>query len=297
LIYLDQSQNQQVQVTAVQGNIPPLEKWTQGEELSLNRYDSLSRAAFNPHTALVIWPETSVPAQLEGGLYLRLCYFTDRANVTLVTGVPDYCMFGGHYRHLNGAVQIVPEKGVTARTYKKYLVPFGERVPFQWIYPGLGKLNLGQAEFLPGLRQALFTFTKDSVEVRYPVLICYESLFPELSRQAVRDGANLLVTISNDAWYGWSSEPAQIDALSRFRCIETRRSMARVSNAGISSIIDPMGTELCATGLFQTTFVTAPVPLERRTTFFVVYGEWLPVLMNVITGAALIFMAVRKRKQ
>ncbi len=160
----------------------------------------------------------------------------------------------------------------------------------------LGNLNFGQAEFLPGLRSTLFKVDADGRKIIFPALICFESIFPDLVRKFARRGANLLVTISNDAWYGRSSEPFQIAAISRFRCIETRRSMARATNTGISQLVDPLGRTVKRSELFSTTWIIAELPLLSQETFYVKHGDLFLAVVTLFYGLALLAAVIRKNQ-
>ncbi len=286
-----------IRVMAVQGNVPPQEKWAYGVEFSWLIYDSLTRMCIEDDIDLAIWPETALPTRVlrQVGFTYRLGLLSNDTEMSILTGASDYSRVGDDYRSLNGAFLVRPDEGIIDRYAKQWLVPFGERVPFQWLMPSLGKLNFGQAEFLPGLRLTLFEVEVEGAVARFPALICYESVFPDKARDAVRDGANLLTTISNDAWYGRSTQPYQIAALSRFRCIETRRAMARASNTGISLLVDPLGRELARTNLFEPGYLVADLPLLDVETFYVKYGNLFLIIITVIYGLALL-VAASKRK-
>ena len=182
------------------------------------------------------------------------------------------------------------------RYSKQYLVPFGERVPFQWLIPGLGNLNFGQAEFLPGLRSTLFQVNTSQAFMVFPALICFESAFPQVTRRFVKRGSNLLVTISNDAWYGKTSEPYQIAALSRFRCIETRRSMARAANTGISFLADPLGRVVAKSELGEKKWLIAELPLLSQKTFFVKHGDLFLLIATALYGLSLLLSVIVKKR-
>lgn len=284
-------------VAVMQGNIPPLEKWMRGAAFSIAVYDSLTRVAAGQETDLAVWPETAVPINLLHQSYYRekLSELADATGVTVITGASDNVRLRGESRPLNAAFLIAPGRGPIERYAKRQLVPFGERVPFQWIIPQLGELNLGQAEFLAGPRWTLFEAAGAKESIRFPALICYESAFPDLARQFARRGANLLVTISNDSWYGWSSEATQIAALSRFRAIETRRAMARASNSGISFLCDQLGRVVAQTKLFEVAWVGAVVPLCSEETFYVRHGDLFLGLVTGIYGLGLAMAAFRQR--
>jgi len=286
-----------VKVLIAQGNVPPQDKWTHGVEFSWVAYDSLTRSGAEDGVDLTIWPETAIPTRIlrQDAFILRLGSLANAMDLSILTGASDYCRVGDEYRPLNGAFLIRPDEGIVERYAKQWLVPFGERVPFQWLVPKLRSLNFGQAEFLPGLRLTLFEVPVAEGVARFPALICYESVSPDKSRDAVLDGANLLTTISNDAWYGRSSEPHQIAALSRFRCIETRRAMARASNTGISLFIDPLGREIVRTELYEPAWIVSDLPLIEAQTFYVRYGNLFLIITTFVFGAILLIAAFKKK--
>lgn len=284
-------------VLVVQGNIPPDEKWVRGADFSIETYDSLTRAGSTSIVDLAIWPETAVPVNLlrQSGYRESLTRLASESRLAILTGASDQVRIGSEPRPLNSAQLIDPFRGVTDRYGKIDLVPFGERVPFQKLFPALGKLNFGQAEFLVGPRHTLFERnTSEGETLRFPALICFESAFPDLTRQFVLRGANFLTTISNDAWYGRSSEPAQINALSRFRCIETRRAMARASNSGISMICDQLGREIISIDLFKRGQSAAIVPICEETTFYVRHGDAFLGIVTTIFGMMLLAAFFRR---
>ncbi len=281
-------------VLVVQGNVPASEKWLRGAAPSWATYDSLTRDGATIGVDLVVWPETALPANLvHQSIYAdKLTLLAGELEAAILAGASDYNRVDGKLRPMNAAFLVRPGEGIVDRYAKRQLVPFGERVPFQRLMPRLGELNLGQAEFLPGLRPAVFEVPTGAATARFPAMVCYESAFPSQSRELVRRGANLLATISNDAWYGVSSEPYQIAALSRFRCIETRRAMARASNTGISFLADHLGREITRTKLFEGNWIAAEVPLCTATTFYTAYGDLFLALVTAVYGISLLAAAV-----
>ena len=108
--------------------------------------------------------------------------------------------------------------------------------------------------------------------MRLGLLICYESIFPAISRQAVMRGANLLVNLTNDAWYGRSSAPDQSLAMAVLRSVETKRSLIRAANTGISGFVDPLGRITARTAIFTEAALVSPVAMLDQLTFFSRYG-------------------------
>ena len=173
------------------------------------------------------------------------------------------------------------EKGqqLEQRYDKIHLVPFGERIPGQKLFPFLGKIRLGQAEFAPGDSLKLFQPVPD---VQVGCLICFEVVFPEVAAGLVRRGAQILVNLTNDGWYGNSSGPYQHLALARLRAIVTRRSIARAANTGISAMIDPAGRVLCRAGYGRRSALALELPLNDGVTFAVRYSAWLQLLLFLL---------------
>jgi len=267
-------------IMVVQGNIKAEDKWIKGGDYSYVIYDSLTRLGAESGVDLAVWPETAIPENLMYHVFTqeRVGRLADETGAAIITGASDYIRLESRSRPLNAAFLILPRQGIVDRCAKRQLVPMGERVPFQWLIPSLGNLNFGQAEFMSGPQPVVFKVPLGRDTLRFPTLICYESAFPNLTRDFVQCGANFLTAISNDAWYGRSSEPAQITALSRFRSIETRRAMARASNTGYSFLCDQLGQIVARTKLFEAAWTAAILPLCSETTFYVRFGDWLLVL-------------------
>jgi len=130
---------------------------------------------------------------------------------------------------------------------------------------------LGQADFSPGKELVIFNNPKG----RFAVLICFESIFPDLVRRFVIKGADFLVNITNDAWWGKTSGPFQHSQIAVFRAIENRISIARCANSGVSMFIDPYGRTYQKTKIFIRETVIGQIPPKKQTTFYTRYGDWL----------------------
>ncbi len=137
------------------------------------------------------------------------------------------------------------------------LVPFGEAIPFETVIPFLKEVDFGEADFWPGGERVVFQHPRGN----FAVLICYESTFPRLARRFVADGAELLVNITNDVWYGKTSMPFQHASMAVMRAVENRRSLARSANSGVSMLVDPYGRVLARTEIFEEGFLVENLPV------------------------------------
>jgi apolipoprotein N-acyltransferase len=167
---------------------------------------------------------------------------------------------------LHNRAYLLNATGDVASWYdKEHLVPFGEYVPLgEWL-PFITKLVPGQFEFRPGINSAPLV----SGSMAMGLLICYEAIFPELAQGRVESGANVLVNISNDAWFGRSSAPLQHLHMAALRAVEQNRSIIRATNTGVSVVIGPDGSMQNPSALFETLILRDPaVPLLTETTFY-----------------------------
>ncbi|MCK4416996.1 MAG: apolipoprotein N-acyltransferase, partial [Candidatus Latescibacteria bacterium] len=242
-----------------------------------------------PHRPdLIIWPETATPCYLvrQAKYRRRLHSFCDSVKTPIFTGSPHYDF--QTRRFYNSAFLFMPgERGV--QSYDKiHLVPGSERVPFSDTFRFLKKIALRAGDFSIGKRFTVFQHPKG----RFSVLICFESIFPELTRQFVLRGAEFLVNITNDAWFGRTSGPYQHAQIAVFRAIENRIAIARCANTGVSMLIDPYGRISGATPIFTPRILVDTLPLRRGETFFTRYGNLFAKLCVAVLGMALVWIMV-----
>ena len=229
-----------VKISVVQGNIPQYLKWDkQAADFILNNYKALTSAVAVQDTPdLIIWPEASVPGLWgqDDAEFAQVFSLARRLNTNLLVGAVGYLNQG----YFNSAL-FINQQGALVTTYNKlHLVPFGEYIPLKNIFPFLETIApIGDIQ--PGREHTLFR-----QPANFGVLICFEDLFPELSREYIKRGARFLVNITNDAWYKEGSAPYQHFAASVFRSVENRVYLARSANTGISGFIDPAGRILGA---------------------------------------------------
>jgi apolipoprotein N-acyltransferase len=164
---------------------------------------------------------------------------------------------------------------------KIHLVPFGEYVPLSNLLFFIGSLGEGIGNFKPG--KEIFNFSLP--QGKFGVLICFEIIFPDLCRRFVKEGADFLVTITNDAWFGRTSAPYQHLSMATFRAIENRVFIARAANTGISAFIDPKGKIVEQGGIFTEEAINGTIRLSRERTFYTLYGDvfaWICCAFSIL---------------
>lgn len=282
-----ESAGKPLSIALVQGNVPQNEKWDPARAHDiLQRYLEMSRQAAQRGARLVIWPESATPFYYEedpaGADQIR--EMVRQTGVTLLFG-SDEVERGTPHRFYNSAFMLKPN-GETAAVYRKMqLVPFGEYVPLKSLLFFVGSLVEGVADFSPGEAMVSLPVDGDTISTA----ICYEIVYPGLVREAIREGSQLLTTITNDAWYGYSSAPHQHFLQASMRAIEQGRYLARAANTGISGIVDPYGRVLARSELFETTVIYGQVRLLSALTVYGKIGDLCAYLCLALTLVSLVF--------
>ena len=281
-------------VGLVQPNISQEQKWDRRLAGDIaRRFDRLTREAVAGGAQAVLWPESSTP------------YMFDEAPVQAAairalvqqTGVPllfgtDEVERGTPNRFYNSAFVLDPT-GATAAVYRKIqLVPFGEFVPLKDLLFFVSPLVDAVADFKPGERVTMLPFGEHMASTA----ICYEVVYPHLIRRAVLEGAELLTTITNDAWYGESSAPFQHWELASMRAIEQGRYLARAANTGISGIVDPYGRAVVKTAVFEEAVVTAQVRFLQSRTVYATIGDAVALMSLAVTALTALWLLASARR-
>ncbi len=274
-------------VALVQGNIDQAVKWDPTyQQTTVETYASLSRQVVTEAKAdLIIWPESATPFyfQEQSDLSLEVAQVAAETGTALLFGSPAYEIVNRKPSYLNSAFMLSPQGAVAGRSDKIHLVPFGEYVPLGRFLPFIDKLVVGMGDFSPGTVNPL-----PLGDQLVGVLVCFEGIFPELARDYVREGSQLLVNITNDAWFGRSSAPAQHLAMTRFRALENRIWVARAANTGISALIAPSGQMTIETPIFETLAVAGQVGLGATPTIYTRFGDVLPSLCLLLAVGGLV---------
>ena len=294
-IVLSQAQppEKTVDILIVQGNIDPEEKWSAGLDENLDSYKELTLAETGAD--LAVWPEAAVPTNLNLSLFARnyLRDLTVEAGFPILTGAlaREYSK-DNVLQRFNSAYLFNPDSPMIERYDKVHLVPGGERIPFQKLIPALGKMNFGQAEFTPG--EEFKVFEADSAG--FGTMICFESIFPYMGRKYSRQGVDFLVNITNDGWYGKSSEPYQHALLTRYRAVENRRSLVRAANTGISYLSDGYGRYSAKSELESREVIRGSIPIHEGETFYRRHGDIFAKILLAVTVCLVLFGLFGKSK-
>jgi apolipoprotein N-acyltransferase len=283
-------------VALVQGDIPGDMKWSGKHQAQiLDRFLELSARAFagDPKPAIVIWPETATGSYLrrQTGQLEAVVAFALAHAAPVFTGAPDWHLGADDsVKYVNGATMIGPT-GPEGPVYaKRHLVPFGERMPFQGVIPALGRIALGQAEWTAGDGPVLYP----SGAGPFSCLICFESIFPDLAREDVRLGAQWLVNITNDEWFGNSAALYQHAAMAPFRAVENHVPLARCANTGLTLVADANGRVTHRLPVWTPAVLTAPLSARGLPTPYTRWGDW-PGAMAGLAVVALAIAGFRRR--
>ena len=305
---------EKIRIALIQGNIDP---WVKSDrdfwEENMNIYSTLSKQASLEKPQLIIWPETAVPCYLRyTPEYLKkVRELGNELKTPLITGAHDvkFVSSEGDYKTFNGVFLIEPDSYRLQSYAKLHLVPFGERVPFTETFPYLRdfleSLEMGEGNFSAGNRIHTFQIPieppgKQSKKqfINAPVVVCFESLFPELVKKFVNHkDAKLLIIITNDAWFKRSSAPYHHAQAAIFRAIENRISIARCANTGISMFIDSYGRTIKASPIFERLYLVADVSLREKSTFYNRYGNLFSVTVTLLNLGPLMIALFRKNSE
>lgn len=290
-------------IALLQGSVPIEVKWGEGNEKhSLHLYDSLSQSVADSNAILHVWPETAVPAYLsdEVGYQRAVGMIARDSRSTHLVGAMGLRWIEGERQYFNSCYQVDTSGQIVRRYDKMRLVPFSERVPYQDYVPILQKKVLQKyltfietygvqwwSDFRPGDSLVLFELPDNTCAVA----ICFESTFPEFSRQAVRRGADFLVGITNDTWFKKSVGIHMHSRIFLTRMVENRSWGVRVANSGITYVVDPYGRIRDQLGIYDTAAMVSRIrPLEGWSVF-TRYGDLtgqVSFLILTLTAAILL---------
>jgi apolipoprotein N-acyltransferase len=276
-----------VTVAVLQGNIEQDLKWDDASrEAIFSIYRNLTLEAAASGVELIVWPEAATPFFFANDrlFHARQLGLAQEAGQALLFGSPTYVRDNGRDAMYNSAFLVGPEMTVLGRYDKIHLVPFGEYIPLRRLLFFLDKLVAGIGDFRSGAAYTVMSIPQG----RFGVLICFEGIFPDLVRHFVRDGAQFLVNITNDAWFGYSPASYQHLSMVVFRAVENRLPIVRAANTGISAVIDATGRLGEQTDLFVRTWIKARItPAAGGMTFYTRWGDVFAYGCMLVTAGAL----------
>jgi apolipoprotein N-acyltransferase len=277
-----------IRVAAVQGNIPQSLKWNKDAlGLAVRRYTTLTREAIRAHARLIVWPETVMTTilNLDPPLVATIGDLAHEGNVTIVAGAQEYAG-----KKFYDSLYIFAPSGSYVPYRKRQLVPFAERFPgekFLWWLPYVGSLN---SRIDPASIDGVYPTTA----LRIAPLICWESAFADLAHAQMRNGAQLLVISTDDAWFGETSGPYMHAQISQLRAIETGAYVVRAAATGISGIIAPDGHWTSRTHIDTLKVAFGKVGPPVGTLFALIGPTPVVVLLAALYVALLLLPPARK---
>ncbi len=286
----------------IQGNVSSDIQWghlsfTEIEAL-FNQHLRLSRNAALKNNDLIIWPEFSVPLCFgcSYGIYQefknRLYQFVQETGCALLLGTNEKIETERETQYYNTALCLKPDLS-QSEYHKIHLVPFGEYTPYKKVFAFISRVTHAIGDVTPGEQFVLHELEGN----RFGSPICYEIIFPDLVRKFTKNGANFLVTITNDGWYGRSSAPYQHFSIAVLRAVENRRYLLRSATTGISGIIDPYGRILSQSKLMTQTFLDETVTPLYKNTVYTKYGDVLPYISLTLTVFFLILAVIKRQNE
>ena len=269
----------------------------QGEKWSRERYNriinktlNMVRDSVDEGTDLIILAETAVPDHIrrQPATIALLHKTSNHMNASILVGALDFKRNREpdavrRYEIYNASFLFTPHDNDFPQRYiKKHLVPFSERIPFDDIFPILNYVDLGEGDFVPGKETPVYG------PFLWTPFICYDAIFGDLVRDAIRAGSRFMVNITNDGWFGRSTAPYQHLNLVRYRAIENGFPAARLANSGVSVFIDQYGHMDLNTPIFEDAVIQRKMQLKTRDTLYQHIGDYLETILLYFFGIYLI---------
>jgi len=289
------TQNSKLKVALIQGNIEQDMKWDERYQNEVfDAHVNLTMQASLDKPDLIVWPESATPFyfQADRNFRSKMIELAQRGGSFILFGTPGYEITDGKNVPYNRAYLLSPHGDVAGKYDKIHLVPFGEYVPLRKILFFIDKMVVGIGDFQSGEEYTIFK-TQNSrptfagvpkTQNSFGVLICFEVIFPDLVRRFVKNGAEFLVNITNDGWYGKTAASPQHIAMVAFRAVENRVPVVRAANTGISGIIEPTGNIKKETDIFVRTHISGEIKTGSTVkTFYTQYGDVFAYLCVAVT--------------
>ena len=279
----------------VQTNFPQSESypadWMTIHAGDLRELGEISVSAAKAHPGLIVWPEVPAPFSLEDPIFSRFASsVAQNANGYFLVGVLDWKQDANRKWLAFNTAALLDPSGRRIFSYDKiHLLPFGEYVPLRGWLTFAKRLTADISDFTPGSVESVGQLPQG----KFGVFICYEAIFPSEVRIFTANGAQLLITISNDGWFGRSSAPEQSMMMARVRAVENRRWLLRDTNNGYTESIDPYGRTIAQLALDIRGQLDAPYGMRSDLTPYVRFGDWLSFLSMAVSAALILFALLK----
>jgi len=302
-----------IRISVIQGNIPQAIKWEEAARVKIfEEYQRLSHLAAYDLPDLIIWPEAALPGILGQDEYVKrnLQEFVSSIRIPFLVGAVNL----DNKNYYNSAMLISRQGEFIQRYDKLHLVPFGEYIPLRGIF-GFLETVVPIGDFSSGEEYTVFNLDrivpasmpqvdiKQAEGARFSVLICFEDIFPQISRQFVKKEADFLINITNDAWFGDTSSPYQHLSASVFRAVENGVYLVRAANTGISGFITPNGIIYPLTDEIsgKQTFISGYLAKEififpKQYSFYTQWGDWFVLVCLILAIYVIVKCNIRKGK-
>ena len=283
-----------IEVSLIQGNIEQSVKWNDGfQKETIDIYEHLSLQKAPAKGSLIVWPETALPFNYQdvNNFQKQVRDISVKTKSWFIFGSTSYDKLKADTDYYNSAYLLSPDGEVKGRYDKVHLVPYGEYVPLRNIFPFIKKLTAGMGDFSSGT--GYHPLTVDNKKIG--ILICYEGILPLAARSYKKEGAELLVNITNDAWFGATSAPFQHFSMAVFRAVETRLYLVRAANTGISAVVDPQGRIIAQTNIFEKASLKENVKYSSIQTIYIQYGDILVIVCFLLVVFYFIFVLLKGR--
>jgi apolipoprotein N-acyltransferase len=286
---------QQYVAHLVQTNFPQSESypadWMTIHANDLKQLSDISVTAAKAQPGLIVWPEVPAPFSLQDQIFRTFAAgVAQNSNEYFLVGVLDWKQDADRKWLAFNTAALLDPAGRRIYSYDKiHLLPFGEYVPLRGWLTFAKRLTADISDFTPGTVESVGELPHG----KFGVFICYEAIFPSEVRLFTANGAQFLITISNDGWFGRSSAPEQSMMMARVRAVENRRWLLRDTNNGYTESIDPYGRTIAQLALDIRGQLDAPYGVRSDLTPYVRFGDWL-VWLSMFISAALILLALMK---
>lgn len=282
-----------MRVAMLQTNVGMYEK-RQGVERQerLDMQMAMSQKALAQHPHIILWPESMYPYALPTDRdLLPLPGLPEDTTAYWLLGILSFSGRGATRQVFNSAVLVGPDMGIIERYDKRHLLAFGEYIPLQKYFPFLRHISPTIGNLTAGSGGVVTLPTG----IRLGPLICYEDILVAAARQSVQQGAQILVNLTNDVWFGPTRAPYQHRTLAAFRAIEHRVYLLRVTNTGLTSVIDALGRERARLPIYQRDTLLYDVEPLRLTTLYTRFGDWFAQLCSVAALGITLWQFRRRR--